>query len=205
MSSSGLRLPLAAFTLASAALLGFGTWLFSQPGGALAPAGSLAQSGIGGEFTLTAADGSRVSTTGLKGKPYALYFGFTHCPDVCPTSMFEMAGILKEIGEPARNFRVYFVTVDPARDTPDLLREYTASFDERIVGLTGPEAEIDAVVKAWRAYYKKVPTGGDGYTMDHTALIYLMDGSNRLFEIIGHAEDRARSVAKLRRLLEQRT
>lgn len=204
MSTTGLRLPLTAFTLAVAALLGFGAWLFSQPGGALAPAGSLARSGIGGAFTLTAADGRRVSSADLKGQPYALYFGFTHCPDVCPTSMFEMAGIIKEVGEPAKDFRVYLVTVDPARDKPDLLREYTASFDERIIGLTGSESEIDGVVRAWRAYYKKVPTGGDSYTMDHTALFYLMDGDNRLFEIIGHAEDHARSVAKLRRLLERR-
>jgi protein SCO1/2 len=163
---------------------------------------SVGEASVGGPFELTTEDGGRLSSASLAGRPFALYFGFTHCPDVCPTSMFEIAKVLEEVGPAAADLRVYFVTVDPARDTPDLLRDYTDSFDPRIVGLTGTEAEIAAVARAYRAFYRKVPTsGGDDYTMDHSTMIYLMDARGRFVTGLGHQEAHGSKVDKVRRLV----
>lgn len=156
---------------------------------------------IGGPFRLAAADGSLVDSEKLKGRPFALFFGFTHCPDICPTSMLEVTNDLTALGDKARDFRVYFVTVDPARDDAKLLKEYTASFDPRIVGLVPKdEAELAAIAKAYRAIYRKVETPS-GYTMDHTATIYLMDAKGGFFGTLDTKETPAVRQAKLTRLL----
>jgi protein SCO1/2 len=155
---------------------------------------------IGGPFELTDEDGRRFASSALAGKPFALFFGFTQCPDVCPTSMLEMANVMNDLGETARDFRVYFVSVDPERDTPDLLKAYTDSFDPRIIGLTGTPEEIAAVARAYRAHYRKVPTEA-GYTMDHTASIYLMSRAGRLTSVVSYGENHAVAVEKLRRLI----
>jgi protein SCO1 len=155
---------------------------------------------IGGPFTLTDEDGQRLDLRTRLGRPFAIFFGFTHCPDVCPTSMLEIATILRDANAPA-DFRVYFVTVDPERDTPELLKQYTDTFDPRIVGLTGTTEEIAAVARAYRAFYRKVPTGGEGYTMDHTASVYLMNGRAEFVGTIAYQENHATAVEKLRRLI----
>ncbi len=156
---------------------------------------------IGGPFQLAAHDGSVVSSTSVAGKPYALFFGFTHCPDVCPTSMMEMTNDLVALGDAAKAFRVFFVTVDPARDTVTLLKDYLGSFDPRIIGLVPKdEAELAAMAKMFRAIYRRVDTPS-GYTMDHTASIYLMDGKGQFFGTLDSKETPAIRQAKLRRLL----
>ena len=113
------------------------------------------------------------------GKPHLVFFGFTHCPDVCPTKLFEISEALRATGDKGRNLRALFITVDPERDTPEVLKSYLGSFDERIVGLTGDRAAIDAAVKAFRAYARKTPLKDGGYTLEHTALVYLMDKTGR--------------------------
>jgi protein SCO1 len=156
---------------------------------------------IGGPFRLAAADGSLVDSEKLKGKPFALFFGFTHCPDICPTSMMEVSNDLAALADKARDFRVYFVTVDPARDDAKLLKEYTGSFDPRIIGLVPKdEAELAAIAKSYRAIYRKVETPS-GYTMDHTATIYLMDAKGGFFGTLDTKETPAVRQAKLTRLL----
>ena len=155
---------------------------------------------IGGPFVLTDETGARFDLATRLGRPFAVFFGFTHCPDVCPTSMLDIATILRDANAPA-DFPVYFVTVDPERDTPDLLKQYTDTFDPRIIGLTGTPAEIAAVARAYRAFYRKVPTTGDGYTMDHTASIYLMNGRAEFVGTIAYQENPATAVEKLRRLI----
>jgi len=156
---------------------------------------------IGGPFRLAAADGSLVDSEKLKGKPFALFFGFTHCPDICPTSMMEVTNDLAALADKARDFRVYFVTVDPARDDAKLLKEYTGSFDPRIIGLVPKdEAELAAIAKSYRAIYRKVETPS-GYTMDHTATIYLMDAKGGFFGTLDTKETPAVRQAKLTRLL----
>jgi protein SCO1 len=159
---------------------------------------------VGGPFVLTDEDGRRFDSRSIAGQPYAVFFGFTHCPDVCPTSMLEISTILRDAGAVAQDFRVYFITVDPERDTPELLKAYTDSFDARIIGLTGTTEEIATVARAYRAFYRRVPTGGDSYTMDHTASIYLMDGQARFVGTIAYQEEHATAVAKLRRLIGSR-
>lgn len=156
---------------------------------------------IGGAFRLTAHDGQVVSAASLAGKPYALFFGFTHCPDVCPTSMMEITNDLNALGDSAKAFRVYFVTVDPARDTAAALKDYLGSFDPRIVGLIPKdEAELASMTRMFRAIYRRVETPS-GYTMDHTASVYLMDGKGQFFGTLDSKETPAVRQAKLKRLL----
>lgn len=187
----------------AAATAAVGAWAYWQgplPGPRTATT-VLDRDAIGGPFELTDEDGRRLSSASLAGKPYAIFFGFTHCPDVCPTTMMEMANVMRELGDTARDFRVYFVSVDPSRDTPDLLKTYTDSFDPRIIGLTGTDAEIAATAKAFRAIYMKVPTEGDAYTMEHTAIVYLMNGQGRLAGTIAYGEAQDAALDKVRRLL----
>jgi len=132
-------------------------------------------SSVGGPFELTSMEGARVTSRQFVGAPMLVFFGFTHCPDICPTKLMEVSEIFRAAGSKATNVRALFITVDPARDTPEVLKNYLGSFDPRIIGLTGTQEEIDRAVKAYRAYYKRVPTSSGDYTMDHTAIVYLMD------------------------------
>jgi protein SCO1/2 len=141
--------------------------------------GTLQAAAIGGPFQLTDQDGQPFSDRDLKGKPFLVFFGFTHCPDVCPTTLFEISEIMRSMGREADGTAALFVSVDPERDTPEAMRDYLASFDPHVHGLTGDTAALAAVAKAYRVYYKKVPLEGADYTMDHTAIVYLMDKDGR--------------------------
>jgi protein SCO1 len=134
---------------------------------------------IGGPFNLTDQNGRTVTDQDLKGRPFLVFFGFTHCPDICPTTMFEISEILRKLGPDGDRMRAVFITVDPERDTPAALKDYVSSFDPRIVALTGDEAAIAAVAKAYRAIYRRVPLKEGGYTMDHLAIVYLMGKDGR--------------------------
>ncbi len=157
---------------------------------------------IGGPFALTAPGGSRVTDQTLKGTPFAIFFGFTRCPDVCPTTLSRMAQLRKQLGPDGDKFRIVFVSVDPGYDSPEDIGRYVELFGTPILGLTGTDKEVDAAVKAYRAFYQKVPTnGGKDYTIDHTASVYLMDASGRLQSIIAHDETDANALAKLKQLV----
>ncbi|MET3595137.1 protein SCO1/2 [Mesorhizobium shonense] len=156
---------------------------------------------IGGPFTLTTQAGAKLSDTDLKGKPFAVFFGFTHCPEVCPTTLWEMTEAMKTLGPEADKLKVLFISVDPARDTPDFMAGYLESFDPRIIGLTGTEAEVAAVGKEYRVYWKKIPTEDGDYTMDHTASIFLMDANGEFAGTISYGEEMSTRLAKLRRLI----
>jgi protein SCO1/2 len=134
---------------------------------------------IGGPFSLTDQNGQPFSDKDLKGKPFLVFFGFTHCPDVCPTTLFEISEILRNLGPAADRTAALFISVDPERDTPAAMKDYLANFDPHLRGLTGDAGALAAVAKAYRVYYKKVPTDGGDYTMDHTAIVYLMDKDGR--------------------------
>jgi len=155
---------------------------------------------IGGPFELTSHRGETVDNARLAGKPYLAFFGFTHCPDVCPTTLFELTDFMRELGPAADRFNVLFFTVDPERDTQDLLAQYMTAFDERILALRGSREQTDAVVKAFAAYARKVPVEGGQYTMDHTAVVYLMDAEGRLIGTLDMHEPRETRMQKLRRL-----
>lgn len=154
-----------ALALAAAAIITFGP----------RQQGQSAASSVGGPFALTTAEGKSLTDKDLRGAPFLVFFGFTHCPDVCPTKLFEISETLRAAGAKGEKLRALFISVDPERDTPEVMKSYLGSFDPRIIGLTGSQADIDATVKAYRAYAKKVPQKDGGYTMDHTALVYLMD------------------------------
>jgi protein SCO1 len=130
---------------------------------------------IGGPFQLTDQTGRPVTDKSLKGKPTLIFFGFTHCPDVCPTSLFEISQVLRALGPDADRVNAYFVSVDPERDTQGAMKDYLSSFDPHLKGLTGDPEAVAKVISAYRVYAKKVPLKDGDYTMDHTALIYLMD------------------------------
>jgi protein SCO1/2 len=160
-----------------------------------------AQSAIGGPFRLTDQNGKSISDQDLKGKPFLVFFGFTHCPEVCPTALFDMSEILAKLGPDAGKVNALFVTVDPERDTPDKLKEYLTSFDPHLIGVGGDAEALAAVAKAYRVYYKKVPLKDGDYTMDHTAIVYLMDKNGAFvapFSLKRRPEDAA---ADLRRYL----
>ena len=134
---------------------------------------------IGGPFQLTDQNGKAVTEASLKGKPTLIFFGYTHCPDVCPTSLFEMSEVLRAMGKDADKVNAVFISVDPERDTPATMKDYLSSFDPHLEGLSGDPAETAKVITSYRVYAKKVPTKDGDYTMDHTALIYLMDRDGR--------------------------
>ncbi|MCP8941093.1 SCO family protein [Alsobacter sp. SYSU M60028] len=154
---------------------------------------------VGGPFALVDQNGRKVTEAALEGSPSLIFFGFTHCPDVCPTTLFDVTQVFSAMGPKADRAKAFFITVDPERDTPALLKEYLTSFDPRISGLTGDRAAIDAVEKAYRVYARKVPLEGGEYTMDHTALVYLMDKKGQFvgaFNLQRPPADSARELEK---------
>ena len=144
-------------------------WLLGGLRGVTAPAA------IGGPFQLTDQAGQTVTEKNLQGRPSLIFFGFTHCPDVCPTSLFEISEVLRAMGRDADRVNAYFVSVDPERDTAGAMKDYLSSFDPHLKGLTGDPEAVAKVISGFRVYAKKVPLKDSDYTMDHTALIYLMD------------------------------
>lgn len=155
---------------------------------------------IGGPFTLEKTDGSSITEKDLQGKAHAIFFGFTHCPEVCPTTLFEAAGWLKNLGTDAEKFAIYFITVDPERDTPEMLDLYMESFPG-ITGLSGSPEKLAEVQKLYKVYSKKVPLEGGGYTMDHTATVYLMDEDGKFSGTIAYGENPDIAMKKIRRLV----
>ena len=154
------------------ALVSVAAWLtFSGPG---APP----PSSIGAPFRLMGSEGKSVSDADLRGDVVVMFFGFTHCPDVCPTALFEVSELFRKLGDGAK-VRGVFVSVDPERDTPEILKDYLSSFDKRIIGLSGDRAALDPMLKAYRVYARKNPAANGEYSMDHSAIVYLLDKQMR--------------------------
>ena len=164
---------------------------------AKAPVGGGARERV---FALQTVDGKPFRSADLAGKPYLVFFGFTHCPDVCPTALFELTGLLKDIGPAADRITPLFVSIDPERDTAELLKLYMTSFDPRIIALRGDAAQTKAAAEAFSAFYKKVPTASDSYTMDHTAGLFLIRANGRLQGMLDMHEPRENQLQKLRLL-----
>ena len=136
-------------------------------------------SAIGGPFKLIDQDGKPLTDQDMKGKPFLVFFGYTHCPDICPTTLFELSEVLHAMGKDAGRVNALFITVDPERDTAAVMKDYLSSFDPHLRGATGTQQQIDAVAKEYRVYAKKVPTKDGDYSMDHSAVVYLMDKEGR--------------------------
>ena len=201
MSLRALRVVLWLLIAAIAGGLGVHVWLrdASPP---RAEAGLLKPvAGIGGPFALLDQKKRSFTEKDLEGKPTAMFFGYTFCPDVCPTTLLEATAWMKELGAEGDRLRVIFVSVDPERDTPDKLDQYLASFDERFIGLSGSREETDRIVKAYRVFARKVEGKGGDYTMDHTAAVYLLDAQARFVGVINFQEPTDKALTKIRQLL----
>jgi protein SCO1/2 len=135
---------------------------------------------FGKALALTDHNGQRRTLADFKGKVVVLFFGFTHCPDACPTTMMELANVAKQLGPDARRLQVLFVTVDPERDTAEVLRQYVPSFDPSFLGLYGTPEETSRTAKEFKIYFQKQPQAGGGYTMDHSAGTFVLDSQGRL-------------------------
>ena len=187
--------------LAAVALLlvlsGVAVWVFGAPG----PVQEAAT--IGGPFTLTNGAGKPVTDQAFRGKFMLVYFGYTFCPDVCPTTLNDVAQAVDKLGATADKLQPLFITVDPARDTPDVIRQYAAAFSPRLQGLTGTDEQIAAVAKEYRVYYAKHkigPNPGD-YTMDHSSILYVMDPAGHFSGVIRADEGPDAMAADLKKLM----
>lgn len=195
----GSGLILAAFALALAGIVA--ATIAFLPRGDRPPALSV----VGGPFRLESSKGGVVDSQALKGKPFLVFFGFTQCPSVCPTTLADLGTLLDEFAAkgddiPGGDIRAYYITVDPERDTPAVMRAYMASFSERITGLTGTPQAIEEVTRAYRASVKKVPLPGGDYTLEHTLMVYMMDRNGGFVGPIDLNAGHALALKQLRKL-----
>jgi protein SCO1/2 len=177
MNPRHMRILLVLSAFAAGLVLSLGVVLLAS--GRFSVASAPQAAAIGGPFRLTDQEGRTVTERDLTGRPSLVFFGFTHCPDVCPTTLFDISEIMRTLGPDADRARAVFITVDPERDTQGVLKDYLSSFDPHLEGLTGDLPSIASVAKEYRVYYKKVPLDNGSYTMDHTAIVYLMDKSGQ--------------------------
>mgnify|MGYP001187809425 CR=1 FL=1 len=196
------RFLLVALTLAALFVLAAGALLaFALREGPRGVAGSVLGAAIGGPFRLVDQDGRPVTEADLKGKWQLVFFGYTHCPDTCPTTLNEIALAFDRLGEKRRAVGVVFITVDPERDTPAVLKSYLASFDAPVVALTGTPAEIADIAKHYHVYYARHPRADGGYDMDHSAIIYVMDPQGRFTATLTPDNSAEEIAARLDKLL----
>ncbi|TWD54648.1 protein SCO1/2 [Agrobacterium vitis] len=193
-----LRIALWGLAAVCAAFLGYMTFQIS---GAKQ---QLVESAFGAPFQLVDQHGKAISEQAMRGKPSAVFFGFTHCPEVCPTTLFELDGWLKKVDPKGDKLNAFFVTVDPERDTPDIMNRYVSNVSDRITGIAGAPDKVMEMVKSFRVYAKKVPVddknpNGD-YTMDHTASVFLLDSAGRFKGTIAYGENPDVAVKKLENL-----
>lgn len=158
---------------------------------------------IGGPFTLVADDGRTVTDRTYRGKWLLVFFGYTHCPDVCPATLNTIAAALRQLGPEAARVQPLFITVDPTRDTPQVLKNYAKAFDPRIVGLTGTAAQIAAVAHEYKVYFSPDESAQErDYQVDHSAFVYLMDPQGKFVQLFGGATPDDKIAARLRQLIK---
>lgn len=192
--------------LAGAGALG-AAWisLIENPSQRIATSGTAA---IGGPFTLVSTNGGNVTDRTYRGKWLLIFFGYTFCPDVCPTTLNNISVALEKLGSDASKLQPLFVTVDPQRDTREVMAEYLKSFDSRIIGLTGPQDQVDRVVKEYRVYVaqqKSETEGDDNYLVSHSAYIYLMDPQGKFVNVIQGSQAGEEIAAWLRKQMAHGT
>lgn len=156
---------------------------------------------LGEPFTLIDHNGAPITEAAFTGKPSLLFFGFTHCPDVCPTTIYDMESWLTDldVGDDAIN--AYFITVDPERDTPAFLKDYLEPQSDRIIGITGVPQDVWAMAKSWRVYFQKRPLGEGDYTMDHYAATFVLNADGAVVDLISYGEDAEIAKAKISNVL----
>ena len=170
-------------------------------GPGMAQGGGQAPVAIGGPFTLVDGAGATVHDTAFRGRWMLVYFGYTHCPDACPTALNDMANALDLLGPQRREVAPLFITVDPERDTPAVMRDYVAAFSFQIVGLTGSTAQVADAEKEYRVYAAKHPTKDGDYDMDHSSIIYLMNPQGKFVAIFSNGTSPQEIAERLRKLV----
>lgn len=158
---------------------------------------------FGGDFQMVDDEGTPVSQKDILGKPTVMFFGFTYCPDVCPTTLANLSDLMERLGDDADRMNFVFVSVDPERDTPEKMHDYLSYFDKRIRGFTGTPEQLASMAKGYGVYYKKVPLDGGSYTMDHTASVYLLDSQGSFVGTISFQESQDVALGKLQHLLDK--
>ena len=157
---------------------------------------------LGAPFTLLAAEtGAPITEAAFKGRPTALFFGFTQCPEICPVSLFEVSTLMDELGEARGDLQAFFISVDPERDTPEVMANYISPFAGNIQGITGDLAGITALAESWGVYIKKVPLDDGDYTVDHTASVFLVDRKGQFRGTIAYRENHQTALEKLRLII----
>jgi len=186
--------------LVALALAGFAYVLLRPPTTATAPKMSVTPSSFGGPFTLVGADGKPFPSSRLAGKPHAIFFGFTHCPDVCPTTLARLVRLRAELGKGDEAFAILFVTVDPERDGPEQVATYEDAFGGPVIALTGTPAQIDQVKKQYGIFARKAPDKSGGYSVDHTSTVLLFDRNGDFVATLSPEEQDRAALDKLERI-----
>ena len=158
---------------------------------------------IGSPFSLIDHRGMVITEKDFLGHPSALFFGFTHCPEVCPTTMSKLSMLLDELGTKGDQIKVYFVTLDPDRDTPEVLMNYLSAFNERFIAITGNTNDVETLARSWKVYWKRTKTSDGGYTLDHTASVLLLNSQSNFVGTIGWKEEATVALEKLKRLAKK--
>ncbi|CAN7256234.1 SCO family protein [Rhizobium sp. LjRoot254] len=167
----------------------------------------IAEKPWGVPFTLTSQDGQPITEKAFRnGKPTALFFGFTNCPEICPTTVYELTGWMKEVDPDKSKMQAYFISIDPRRDTPEVLNKYLSNATDRITGISGDPAKVEAMARGFKVSFQKVPTDaknpdGPEYTMNHSASVFLLDGEGRFIGTIDYKESPDVAVQKLKNLI----
>lgn len=190
-----MRYILAGILVVMVAAIGFVTWQWYQTRYGGEP--------YGAPFTLVDQNGAEITEAAFRGHPSAIFFGFTHCPEICPTTLFELNGWLNKIGDEGKDIRAYFVTVDPERDTVDVMKTYVSNVSNRILGITGEPDKVHEMAKAFGIYFKKVDLDQGDYTMDHTASVLLLNANGDFAGTIAYGENPDTAIAKLKRLVKE--
>lgn len=197
------KLVFAVTVLLIATVIGIGGLFLSKslPGGG----GGVGEALVGGPFTLTNQDGKRVTDQDFRGKYLLIFFGFTFCPDVCPSELQVMSAALDQLGPQGEKIQPVFITIDPERDTPEAMKVYVSNFHPRMVGLTGSAADIAAVAKAYRVYYAKAKGSVEGspdYLMDHSTILYLMGPDGKFLKHFTFGTDAKALAEGLRQVVQ---
>lgn len=158
---------------------------------------------FGSPFSLIDGSGQPITEKAFQGQPSLVFFGFTHCPEVCPTTLVEMDTLLNQLGDEGKDLRAYFVTVDPERDPPDVVGRYVGNVSKRITAISGDPQKVNQMVKDFKIFARKVPTEDGEYTMDHTASVLLLKSNGDFFGTIAYEENSETALAKLRRLVKE--
>lgn len=192
------RIRIALWILVAVALAGF-AWLALRPSAKEAQPAAGAMS-LGGPFTLVGSDGQPFSSSRLAGKPYAIFFGFTHCPDVCPTALQRLVKLRNDLGRGDDALAIVFVSVDPDRDGPEQVAAYEIAFGGPVIALTGSPAQIDRVKKQHGIFSEKVANPNGGYTVDHSATVLLFGRDGKFVSTLSPEEGDGVALAKLERI-----